>query len=220
MMRGGGDNDDDDNNKTYDYSAVETSKKVDRFAGESLIYRSRSISQRSSDYAEDSLQSRFCGDGDSYDSLLLGTDEIISGGRVRPSQDKQAAVPTITAKTRKKRKPARRQQHSSENRKQTEGLSSSSLKPFYNFLIIPGKYFGEAPEVPKWRRRERQIKNVYAAPRENTRTPTTVIRATDRKHEASSGINRRTDNIEITRVNKIITDKLLNVRTTIPKTKK
>lgn len=282
MMRGGGDDDDDN---TYDYSDVETLKKVDRCAGESLISQSRSNSQRSIDYvnidetseldgkmylikkmqlgyenpktkctgndedrqrstgrpptvendsyfdrynAEDSLQLRYGGDGDRDGSLLLHTDEMIAGGRSRQSQDKlQAAAPTTVAKNRKKEKEKKKkikpapgcnktlaqwQQHSSENGK-------PSSEPF-DGINKPHKYFGDVPKASIRRRRKRQIKNAYKAPGENTRTPMAVMRATDRKHEASSCINRRTANKEITRVNKIITFKILNVRTTIPKTKK
>jgi len=199
--------------------------------------------------AQDSRQS-FCDDGDSdsdgdggssTSSWLMGADDIIAGRRSRPYQEKLAAVvKTATKGRRKKRNPTlgcnktltqrrrRRQQHSGENENQEYRLLSSLLpqppQPF-EVIVDSGKYFANASAAPSRRQREQQIKDAYAAPEENTRTPAAVPaerarRTTDRSHEASSCINRKMGNREITRTNKIIADKILNVRTTIPKTKK
>jgi len=169
--------------------------------------------------AKDSRQS-FCTDGDSdcddsslASSWLLGTDEIITGRQSRPSPDKRFAAVTTAVKSRKKRKPALgrkkalarlRGLHSAENGNPVEGLSEDGWAS------------------PTRQQREQQIKDAYASPEENNRTSAAAMarRTTDRCHEASSLINRRMGNREITRTNKIIVDKILNVRTTIPKTKK
>lgn len=159
----------------------------------------------------DSVQS-FCTDGDRdcddsslASSWLLETDEIITGRRF-------TAV-TTAVKGRKKRKPAPgrkkalarlRGLYSPENGNSVEGLSDDRWAS------------------PSRQQRAQQIKDAYAAPEENNRTSAAAVagRTTDRCHEASSLINRRMGNREITRTNKIIVDKILNVRTTIPKTKK
>jgi len=161
--------------------------------------------------ATDSVQS-FCTDGDRdcddsslASSWLLGTDEIITGRRF--------TTVTTAVKGRKKRKPALgrkkalarlRGLHSAENGNPVEGLSDDRWAS------------------PSRQQRAQQIKDAYAAPEENNRTSAAAVarRTTDRCHEASSLINRRMGNREITRTNKIIVDKILNVRTTIPKTKK
>lgn len=185
---------------------------------------------------EDSWQS-FCVDGDSnndnssLNSWLLGTDEIITGKR-SPSPDKRVAAVTTVVKGRKKRNPALgcnkvlarlRGRNSAENRNPAKGLSSSSFltsppQPFRS-NIDSSKYFAEASAAPSRQHREQQIKDVYTAPEENNRT-SMARRTTYRCHEASSFINRKVANREITRTNKIIADKILNIRTTIPKTKK
>eukprot|EP00102_Acyrthosiphon_pisum_P015552 XP_008186173.1 PREDICTED: uncharacterized protein LOC100575206 [Acyrthosiphon pisum] len=162
----------------------------------------------------------FCTDGDRdcdgcslTSSWLLGTDEIITGRRSRPSPNKRFAAVTTAAKGRKKRNPALgrkkalarlRGLHSAENGNPVEGLLDDGWAS------------------PRRQQRAQQIKNAYAAPEENNRTSVAAMarRTTDRCHEASSLINRRMGNREITRTNKIIVDKILNVRTTIPKTKK
>ncbi|CAI6356738.1 unnamed protein product [Macrosiphum euphorbiae] len=159
----------------------------------------------------DSVQS-FCTDGDRdcddsslASSWLLETDEIITGRRF-------TAV-TTAVKGRKKRKPALgrkkalarlRGLYSPENGNSVEGLSDDRWAS------------------PSRQQRAQQIKDAYAAPEENNRTSAAAVarRTTGRCHEASSLINRRMGNREITRTNKIIVDKILNVRTTIPKTKK
>ncbi|XP_060856689.1 uncharacterized protein LOC132934396 [Metopolophium dirhodum] len=189
--------------------------------------------------AKDSGQS-FCADGDRdcddsslTSSWLLGTDEIITGRRIRPSPNKRVAAVTTAVKGRKKRNPALgrkkalarlRGSHSAENGNKAEGLSSSflPLPPNPIPIVDSGKYFENASVAPSRQQREKQIKDAYAAPEENNRTSAAAMarRTTDRCHEASSLINRRMGNREITRTNKIIVDKILNVRTTIPKTKK
>lgn len=69
------------------------------------------------------------------------------------------------------------------------------------------------------RQREKQIKEVYM--KENKCKPTkTAVRAIHNVHKPSSLINRNMKCKEILRVNRIIVNKILNVRTTIPKATK
>jgi len=193
--------------------------------------------------AKDTWQS-FYADGDSNDddndnvsltnSWLLGTDEIITGRRSRSSTDKRVSAVTTSVKGRKKRNPALgcnkvlarlRGRNSAEKGNPSKGLSSSFLpSPPQTFksIVDSSKYFAKASAAPSRQQREQQIKDAYAAPEENIRTSAASMarRTTGRCHEASSFINRKVGNREISRTNKIIADKILNVRTTIPKTKK
>jgi len=176
-------------------------------------------------------------DGSSTSSWLLGTDEIITGRRSRPSPEKLVAAATTAVKGRKKRSRKKRNpalgcnksiarlrgRHSTVNGNLAKKLPLSLLPPSpqpFEFVINSSKYFVDSSWVPTRQQRRQQIKDVYAAPEENNRTLAMARRTTDRSHEASSFINRKMGNREITRINKIIADKILNVRTTIPKTKK
>lgn len=152
-------------------------------------------------------------------------------------QDKRAAA-TTTVKGKRKPQPTPRDhkktvsrktgwmgecgdshlRRRSEYEKPVEGPSSS--------LPIgcggdSGKYFVNFSAAAHTRQQRRQqIKDVYAE--DDTRAPAVGARRSDytaRGHDPSSFINRKMRSIEITRTNKIIASKILNVRTTIPKTK-
>ncbi|XP_060843756.1 uncharacterized protein LOC132923801 [Rhopalosiphum padi] len=172
------------------------------------------------------------GDTGSFSSSwLLGAGDIISGGRYL-FPEKLAGTVAVKFKGRKRhgrKKTLARRQGRSERPKSSRGLENGNpseglpLSPqLIGFGEDCGKYFANSSAAPSRRKREQQIKDVYAATAgENTRAPVAIAgRTTDRSHEASSFINRKMRSREITRVNKIIADKILNVRTTIPKTKK
>ncbi|XP_022182671.1 uncharacterized protein LOC111042390 [Myzus persicae] len=217
--------DDDHRPRSTDRPTVENDSGFDRY--EAVDSRQSLCDDGESDTDGD--------DGSSTSSWLLGTDEVITKQRSRRSPEKLAPAATTAAKGRRQKKnPAlgcnktltrRRRPPSAEKRHREERLLSSLLpqspQPF-EVIVDSGKYFANASAAPSRRQRERQIKDAYAASEQNTRTPAAARarRTTDRSHEASSCINRKMGNREITRTNKIIADKILNVRTTIPKAKK
>lgn len=195
---------------------------------------SRSFSSDRDDNAEDSRSCSGDRDGDAATSFssswLPGSDSIISGGRYlfpgKPAGTVQAMAVKKILKKRGRKKISRRSAHPKSGRDSVDGTPSEVLLLWSRpngFGDDSGKYFANSSVAFSQRkRREQQIKDVYATtPDKNTRAPVAKARrTTDRSHEASSYINRKIRSREITRTNKIIADKILNVRMTIPKTKK
>lgn len=195
---------------------------------------SRRFSSDRNDDAEDSRSCSCDRDGDAATSFssswLPGSDSIISGGRClfpgKASGTGQAMTVKKVLKKHGRKKIRRRSAHPKGGRYSEDGTPSEVLllssRP-NGFGDDSGKCFANSSAAfIQRKRREQQIKDVYAAtPDKNTRAPVAMARrTTDRSHEASSYINRKIRSREITRTNKIIADKILNVRMTIPKTKK
>lgn len=211
---------------------VEKNSGFDRYDVED----SRSFSSDRDDNAEDFRS--YSGDRNSdaatstsfSSSWLPGSGSIISGGRYLFPGKSAGTVQAMTVKKvlkkRGRKKTIRRSTHPK------GGLDSVDETPSKVLLLSSrpngfgddsGKYFSNSSAAFSQRKkREQQIKDVYAAtPNKSTRAPVAMARrTTDRSHEASSYINRKIRSREITRTNKIIADKILNVRMTIPKTKK
>lgn len=211
---------------------VEKHSGFDRYDAED----SRSFSSDRDDDAEDSRSSIGNGDGDTSTSTLFssswlpGSDSIISGGRYlfhgKSVGTGQAMTVKKVLKKRGRKKTIRRLTRSKGGRVPVDGTPSEVLllsSGPNGFGDDSGKYFANSPAAFSQRKkREQQIKDVYAATLDkNTQAPVAMARRmTDRSHQASSYINRKIRSREITRTNKIIADKILNVRMTIPKTKK
>jgi len=212
---------------------VEKNSGFDRYDAED----SRSFSSDRDDNAEDSRSCSGDRDGDAVTSnsfssswLPRGSDSIISGGRYlfpgKPVGTVQAMTAKKVLKKRGRKKTIRRSSRPKGGRDSVDGTPSEVLllsSGPNGFGDGSGKYFANSSAaISQRKKREQQIKDVYAAtPEKNTRAPVAMARrTTDRSHQASSYINRKVRSREITRTNKIIADKILNVRMTIPKTKK
>ncbi|XP_027851313.2 uncharacterized protein LOC114130523 [Aphis gossypii] len=211
---------------------VEKKSRFDRYDAED----SRSFSSDRENNAENSRSCSGDRDGEAATSTsfssswLPSSDSIISDGRYlfpgKPAGTVQAMTIKKVPKKRGRKKTIRRSTHPKGGRDSVDGTPSEVLllsSGPNGFGDDFGKYFtNSSAAFIQRKKREQQIKDVYAAtPEKNTRAPVAMARrTTDRSHQASSYINRKIRSREITRTNKIIADKILNVRMTIPKTKK